>query len=238
MRVAVGDVFERLTVHEFIGRDDRSRMWWRCVCSCGQDVRVLDQSLKSGNTKSCGCYNREVKATQLREQATTHGLSGTPEHHAWKGMKRRCSSSKCKDWVNYGSRGITVCKEWLESFPAFLAHIGNRPGPNFTVERINNAGNYEPGNVKWATRKEQMSNTRRSRKTPRPAGKDTKREITAFGKTMRLGMWAKESGIKVSTLHRRLRLGVDPEVALSREPWHRGPMRKLPKGGNDAVVSA
>jgi hypothetical protein len=91
-----------------------------------------------------------------------HGMSRTPEYRAWWNAKLRCFSATCPDFHNYGGRGVSMCVEWRDSFAAFFAHIGPLPGPGYSLDRINNDGNYEPGNVRWATRREQAFNTRRS----------------------------------------------------------------------------
>lgn len=90
-----------------------------------------------------------------------HGMSCTPEHGAWKNMRLRCNNPKNRSYKNYGGRGIKVCEEWENNFSSFLNHIGLKPNRNLSLERIDNDKNYEPGNVKWATSKEQIKNQRK-----------------------------------------------------------------------------
>ena len=98
---------------------------------------------------------------RMSQSQRRHGGTGTPEYLAWKDMKQRCTWPSLAQWKDYGGRGITVCREWMESFEAFLAHIGPRPSAEFSLDRIDVNGNYEPGNVRWATRLQQRHNRRR-----------------------------------------------------------------------------
>lgn len=137
---------------------------WDCVCDCGQTVTVVGRSLRSGMTRSCGCYAREVNAERCRRreiQKTTHGLSPKGNRHklygTWAAMWNRCRSPKHDRFARYGGRGITVCDRWKD-FAAFVADVGEKPAPSYTLDRIDNDGNYEPGNVRWATPKQQANN--------------------------------------------------------------------------------
>ena len=125
----------------------------RCECGVEQDVRL--SHLKSGASTSCGCYSRELN--------TKHGLSESPEYAIWVAMKQRCENESYPDFGNYGGRGIAVCSEWSASFAAFYRDVGPRPSPELSIDRIDNNGNYELGNVRWATRSQQQKNRRRSR---------------------------------------------------------------------------
>ena len=99
----------------------------------------------------------------------THGESNrgnpTPEYAAWAAMKQRCTNRNAPPFIHYGARGISVCERWMNSFEAFLADVGRRPSPKHSIDRIDNDGDYEPGNVRWATRKEQRANTGHRQRT-------------------------------------------------------------------------
>ena len=128
---------------------------WVCQCDCGVVKEISGKALASGIQISCGCANAErVK------QPRTHGLSRTPEHKAWCGMIGRCHNPRNKVYQNYGGRGIYVCDLWRNSFEAFYAHIGLKPSPKHSVDRIDNNSGYRPGNVRWATAIEQRHNQR------------------------------------------------------------------------------
>ncbi len=123
-----------------------------------------------------------------------HGLSDTPEYEAWRAMRNRCYKSGTSHFERYGGRGIKVCKEWMTGFVPFLNHVGFRPTPKHSIHRIDNNGNYEPGNVVWATKKEQCN----LRKT--------------------IAQWAREVGLGQRTIWYRLRQGWTASQALGLRP--------------------
>jgi hypothetical protein len=123
-----------------------------CRCTCGTERAVFIGALRIGTSTSCGC--------QIGIRSRTHGMSATPEYTLWRAINQRCHNPKSTAYPNYGGRGIRVCDRWQESFENFFADIGQRPSPELTFDRINNNGNYEPGNVRWADRVTQNSNTR------------------------------------------------------------------------------
>src|SRR5262249_11363120 len=137
-----GKVFGYWTVLFYAGWGNGSSQWW-CRCACGHEKIVLGSSLRKGSSTSCRCRQR------------THGLKDSPEWQAWQSMKTRCLNPNYPGAHNYSGREITVCAEWLDSFVAFFAHVGLRPSPEHSLDRIDNERGYEPGNVRWATRLQQ-----------------------------------------------------------------------------------
>ena|SRR6266481_988599 len=137
---------------------------WLCECDCGRLTYATTNKLNADIKKSCGCMRFEMIDAAKRK----HGRSGTPEHQVWKGMTKRCTNRNSKDYEEYGARGIAVCDEWRKSFRAFFDHIGPRPTPQHSLDRIDNARGYEPGNVRWATPKEQSNNRRARRWSKKP----------------------------------------------------------------------
>jgi hypothetical protein len=153
-----GDRYGRLSFVRQVPRranDKHLRGLWRC--ECGSEKEIAISRVRKGYSKSCGCLAAEVSS----EKARKHGMRGTPEYSSWQAMKARCLDPNNKDYPRWGGRGVTVCAEWVASFDAFYEHIGPRL-PRTSLDRINNTRGYEPGNVRWATAKEQQENRRDS----------------------------------------------------------------------------
>lgn len=165
-------------------------------CSCGtvKDVRLC--LLRDGTTISCGHVQKEI-ARQLGKSMKTHGQSKTQFFYVWKAMLQRCHNPNNKSYPRYGGRGVAVCEEWRNSFEAFAAYMGDRP-PGMTVDRINSDGNYEPGNVRWATYTQQARNTRRNHL------------ITVNGVTRCLAEWVEITGVSLSEVKARIKRGSAP----------------------------
>lgn len=200
----IGTPFGKLTVDSLSSViRNRSVVW--CKCECGSRTIVRVNSLLTENTKSCGCTRHQ----KLLDRNTKHGASCrrhvTPEYRTWAMMCKRCNDSDNPLHKNYGGRGISVCDRWNESFENFLADMGPRPSYEMSIDRINVNGNYEPGNCRWATDKEQANNTRRNRR------------ITFNGLTLTLNEWAVKIGIGASGLHARL-ARMPMEKALTMPP--------------------
>lgn len=155
--------FGRLVAVRDLPERAGSGAMWLCKCACGNEISVLGYSLRRGDTQSCGCLIRD-----MNRDRTTHGAcvneERTQEYITWRAMVSRCHNSLSKDYQDYGAKGIEVCGEWRASFGAFLAHIGRRPSRDHSIDRFPNGdGNYEPGNVRWATKKEQARNRKNNK---------------------------------------------------------------------------
>lgn len=148
--------FGRLIVVKKDQNTTNRQTTWLCRCDCGAEKRVQGSNLIHGQTKSCGCLRKE--ATKLR--STIHGLCNTIEYEIWCGMIQRCYNPNSGGYDYYGRRGITICDRWRDNFINFLADMGARPSSKHSIDRIDNDGNYEPSNCKWATKKEQRLNQR------------------------------------------------------------------------------
>jgi len=196
----VGQVFNRLTcIEETEPREHRRRGMFRCECGNIKNIAFAD--VRSGHTQSCGCFHTE----RIRSARSHGGTVGgeAPEYLAWKAMKQRCTQKSAAGWMNYGGRGIVVCERWVNSFPNFLEDVGLRPDKRYSLDRINNDGNYEPGNVRWATRSQQRRNSR-----------GLHHPVTFDGKTRLIADWSKVTGVPAESIGSRLRHGWSVERAL------------------------
>jgi hypothetical protein len=174
---------------------------WKCLCDCGEYTFVQFSNLKNGGTQSCGCYKKEIQ-----ESGGTywkHGQTKSQLYRVWHGMKQRCLNPNYPAYKDYGGRGITVCDRWINSFENFLSDMGECP-PGLSLDRIDNNGNYEPGNCKWRSRIEQENNKR------------SNVYIEWQGRRITLAEAARLSGINYSVIRMRLsQLGWSPQKALT-----------------------
>lgn len=160
-----GKKFGRWTVIRKSEIQTTANIQWSCVCECGKVGSVQSNQLIMRRSRSCGCLRREVTASRSKTHGNRLGRRSTPEYTSWQGMKDRCHNPKQKRFKDYGARGITVCDRWRNDFAAFLEDMGPKPSPDLSLDRINNDGNYEPGNCRWATPKEQANNARARKPT-------------------------------------------------------------------------
>lgn len=179
-----------------------------CRCKCGRETIVRSGALKSGNTKSCGCLNKELLSKLTTKRNTTHGMAKrknqTKAYRAWAHMKERCGNPKDRAYANYGGRGISVCKSWL-TFENWYKDMGDPPSSQHTVERKDNNGDYEPGNCVWALKKQQANNTR------------VNRFLEFNGQRKTIAQWSVSLGINHKTLRTRIRNGWTAERALTQK---------------------
>lgn len=190
-----GMTFGRWTVLNLAATNTR-QAYWHCRCSCGVERECRGDQLKAGTSVSCGCYMVECR--------TTHGKSLTPTYYTWKSVLARCTNPKSTFFHRYGGRGITVCERWMK-FDNFIADMGERPaGKN--LDRENNNGNYEPGNCRWATQKQQCLN------------KCNNRIIEIDGVSKSVPEWCKHFGVALTTAYSRLYLLKWDEVLAVSTP--------------------
>lgn len=189
----------RLTPIQYITNTGR----WLCVCDCGNYVEVFASNLRKENhTRSCGCLKRE-----LAKRFVIHGKSKTAEHNVWHSMINRCENKSDKSYYNYGGRGISVCESWKIpkgiGFINFIKDIGYKPANNYTLERIDVNGNYEPSNCKWILRSDQPHNRRGTIK------------VYHKGALIPLAVGLKEIGLRQNIYHsRKTRKGLNDQDAF------------------------
>jgi hypothetical protein len=192
----VGNKYGRLVVKEryedsIDGRGYKGRRWL-CICECGNILPVLENSLKTKNTKSCGCIKKESELNPNYKHGEAKKFQESKEYNTWQRIKGRCYCKTNAKYYAYGERGIKMCDRWLNSFENFLSDMGRCPKDKYSIDRINNDGNYEPGNCKWSTIKEQAQNTR------------TNLYIEMDGVKLSLSQWCEKLNLKYEPTRRRI----------------------------------
>lgn len=196
-----GCVFGKLTVIRFAGRTTNQKARWLCCCECGREKVVTGDNLATGNSRTCGA-NEHRKGGPQRGMIK-HGGSHWPEYAVWSAMVERCRNKRHPSYHNYGGRGIRVCKRW-QQFANFIADMGRRPlGSGLSIERIDNDGNYEPSNCKWATMDEQGNNRRNTVR------------IIVDGQLTTIPRLARKCGLPDHVLRGRLDMGWPLDAALT-----------------------
>lgn len=194
--------FGSLTALGPVRKSKNGRIIWLCQCKCGNMTEVRTSHLMSGHTQSCGCLGSRMSAG---ERFSTHGLGKTKEYGSWAGIIQRCTNPNDVRYPDYGGRGITICEEWRHSFLAFYNHVSflsHSGEKGYSIDRIDNNSNYEPGNVRWSTAADQNRNTRRNIM------------LTHNGKTQCLTDWANDIGVSPRMLHKRFQNGWSTEKIL------------------------
>ncbi len=153
--------FNRLTILFFVVKRVNIP-YYQCRCDCGKEKCIAIYDIINGHTKSCGCLAIESKLVAKLIHGEGKRGRFTKEFRAWTNIRQRCYNQNNRAYKNYGGRGIRVCDRWMVSFENFLNDVGRAPSNDHSLDRINNNGDYEDGNCKWSTRKEQNNNTRQN----------------------------------------------------------------------------
>jgi hypothetical protein len=192
-----GQRFNRLLVKGYIGKNEKNKALWLCMCECEKYKIVDTASLKNGHVKSCGCLKNELAKESIKKCIhIKHGKSRSRIYRIYQGMKERCYNTNNKRYKNYGERGIIICEEWLNNENGFINFynwaMANGYTDDLTIDRINVDGNYEASNCRWITNKEQQSN------------KTYHHLLEYNGKIQNIAKWSEETGLPYDVIWRRI----------------------------------
>ena len=226
----IGKKFNRWTVIERASNGNANQIRWLCKCDCGNTKIVIEQSLKNGRSKSCGCFLKEEARKRCFESKRflKHGLSKDKKYarimNIYQGMKDRCYKPTKSNYLYYGGRGIKICEEWLDKenglMKFYIWAINNGYEDNLTIERIDKNGNYSPDNCKWATFEEQANNKRNNHL------------ITYNGETHTIAEWSKILNIPYCTLFDRLKRKYDIKKVFNKSIGHNCAVLQYSLNGN------
>lgn len=204
MNDLTGKRFGRLLVLRRHGTNPNKCATWLCRCDCGNEKVAVGSYLTHGETRSCGCLRREY----ARDSMKTHGRSKTRLYRVWVGMKNRCLNEKTDNYQYYGAKGISICEEWIDDYPAFEAwalshgYDDSAGAQECTLDRIDNSKDYSSDNCRWVDHKQQCNN------------QSSNRVFTYRGQTKTMSEWADAVGIKYATLRARIAKGMPFEKAI------------------------
>lgn len=204
-QIELGAKYGRLVAHSPAARNKWKKPRTFCVCECGGTIITENSAILGGRTKSCGCLRTEVvtkhqaNLCKKADKSGAKGRSRTREYACWRGIRERCEKNP-----NYAGRGISICERWENSFDNFIKDVGKSPGKGYELDRIDNNGNYEPGNCRWVTKKENQRNKRNNRM------------INYKGELITLSECAERTGILFDTLRQRLNSGWSDEDTYSK----------------------
>ena len=205
--IKVGERYGMLKVLKSSARTNSGRLQFECLCDCGNTTIAESSNIERGRTSSCGCYR-----TQSRYR---HNMVNSSEYQSWCALRVRCYNKKSDHYKDYGGRGIKVCDSWLESFNNFFDDMGYKPNRRYSIDRINNDGDYTPSNCRWAKKKIQARNKRNN-------------HILSYnGESHPITEWEEKLGFKQGTVKSRIYYGWDIERALTE------PVRKTKRWYNE-----
>lgn len=200
-----GNRHGRLLVKEYAGKSPDGKALWMCECDCGNETVIAGVALRYKHTKSCGCYSADATRERSRRPGSAERKKSFQKIYGqWYQMMRRCNAPSLPQYKDYGGRGIRVCAEWHDFQKYKEWAYKNGYSPDLEIDRIDNNGNYEPGNCRYVTKSVNARNTR------------INRMVTYMGKTLTLVEWSEKLNLPYDLLQTRIYRGWAPERAFTQ----------------------